>query len=179
MAKGQKHFTHLTTVKQEAGESLTEFLVCWRVEEADVENIDDKSAIVMFIDALRAGNSTRRKTPSTYAALKVKADRYAEVEEANRLKGSGEENPAKKPQVEELVKKKVMSPPIEKNSLGKGKVILNSVPQNPIGIQRVPPPWDHCPPAKAPFTTPFIPLKAHPSEILAYSEECQVVKASD
>lgn len=50
--KGRKHFMHLTTMKQGVDESLTEFLVRWRTEEVDMENLDDKSIVVIFIDAL-------------------------------------------------------------------------------------------------------------------------------
>ncbi|XP_031095210.1 uncharacterized protein LOC115999502 [Ipomoea triloba] len=115
--RAQQWFTNLNG----AEESLTEFLVHWRKEEADVENLDDKSAIVMFIDALKAGElfkSLRRKTPCTYVDLMAKVDRYAEAEEANRLKGGREENLANKPQGEEPVNKKGT---VEKNPLNKGK----------------------------------------------------------
>ncbi|XP_031116702.1 uncharacterized protein LOC116020364 [Ipomoea triloba] len=43
----------------------------------------------------------------------------------------------------------------------------------------MPPPWASRLPAKVPFVAPFTPLKARPSEILAYAEECQLVKPTD
>ncbi|XP_019177678.1 PREDICTED: uncharacterized protein LOC109172889 [Ipomoea nil] len=125
--KIRKHFTHLTTVKQGVGESLTDFLVRWRAEEANVEDIDDKSGMVMFVDALRAGDlykTLRRKTSDTYAALMAKADRYAEAEEANRLKGYEEEAPSKRPRpTEEPARpgKRGANPLVERPTGGRGK----------------------------------------------------------
>ncbi|XP_019157170.1 PREDICTED: uncharacterized protein LOC109153761 [Ipomoea nil] len=100
----KKHFTHLASVKQGEDETLTEFLARWRKEEAEGEDMDDRSAMVMFIAALRAGElckSLRRKAPGSYATLMMKADRYAEAEEANRMKRLEEHNSSKKPQLEE------------------------------------------------------------------------------
>nr|GMC82149.1 uncharacterized protein LOC109183154 [Ipomoea batatas] len=51
----------------------------------------------------------------------AKADRYAEAEEANRLKGGREANFANKTRAEEPVKKKGTSPLVGKKPLNKGK----------------------------------------------------------
>lgn len=52
--KSKKYFTRLASVKQRVGETLTEFLARWRAKEAEVDDIDNKSAIIMFIETLRA-----------------------------------------------------------------------------------------------------------------------------
>lgn len=54
---------------------------------AEIEVMDDKSTITMFIKALRAGDhykSLRRKAPVSYVAMMAKENQYTEVEEANR-----------------------------------------------------------------------------------------------
>ncbi|XP_019197081.1 PREDICTED: uncharacterized protein LOC109190936 [Ipomoea nil] len=109
----KKHFTHLASVKQGENETLTQFLARWRKEEAEVEDMDDRFAMVMFIAALRAGElykSLRRKAPGSYATLMMKADWYAEAEEANRMKRIEEHGSSKKPQIEE--------PPCSKKGAG-------------------------------------------------------------
>ncbi|XP_031090935.1 uncharacterized protein LOC115995927 [Ipomoea triloba] len=102
--RSNKYFTHLAcNLKQERDETLTEFLSRWRVEEAEVEDMDDKSAIVMFISTLRAGDlykSLRCKMPRTYTSLMIQTNRYTKAEEANRLKCLEEEG-NKRPRTEE------------------------------------------------------------------------------
>ncbi|XP_019179508.1 PREDICTED: uncharacterized protein LOC109174703 [Ipomoea nil] len=175
--KIRKHFTHLTTVKQGVGESLTDFLARWRAEEANVENIDDKSGVVMFVDALRAGDlykSLRCKTPDTYAALMAKADRYAEAEEANRLKGREEEIPGKRSRpTEEPVRpgKRGANPAAERAIGGRGADAGEGTM-----TYRAPPPWAPRPPMRSLPTAPLTPINARPSEVLVYAEQCQMVK---
>lgn len=64
--KAKTHFSYLGTVRQKSGEPLIDFLVLWRSEVAEVEGMDDKHAITMFIEALWARNlykSLMRKAP--------------------------------------------------------------------------------------------------------------------
>ncbi|XP_019175766.1 PREDICTED: uncharacterized protein LOC109171091 [Ipomoea nil] len=186
----KKHFTHLASIKQGEDETLTQFLTRWRKEEAEVEDMDDRSAMVMFIAALRAGElykSLRRKAPGSYAALMMKADRYAEAEEANRMKRIEEHSSSKKLRLEE--------PPRLKKGANYSRESLEDRKVSPGGRgrpaagSRAPPPWAPPAPAPARATTsappaarpapriaPFTPLIAPPSDILAYAEECQLVK---
>lgn len=51
------------------------------------EEIDDKFAIKMIIEALRARDlykSLRQKAPISYVAMIAKVEQYVETEEANR-----------------------------------------------------------------------------------------------
>nr|GMD47455.1 uncharacterized protein LOC109183154 [Ipomoea batatas] len=61
----------------------------------------------------------------------------------------------------------------------KGNAILSDNSQNLAGFPRALPPWAPHPSTKASFATPLTPLKVRPIEILAYAEECQLVKPSD
>lgn len=84
--KTRKHFSYLTIVKHRLGEFLRDFLNRWRAEVDEIEGMDDKSAITMFIDALRARDlykSLRRKAHVSYVAMMTKVDWYAEANEAN------------------------------------------------------------------------------------------------
>lgn len=66
---------------------------------AEVEEMDEKSAITLFIEAIRASDlykSMRQKALVCYIAMMAKADRYAKAEETNRLKRREEERANKK-----------------------------------------------------------------------------------
>lgn len=61
-------------------------------EVVEVDGMNYKSAITMFIEALRACalyKKSETKCPSKHMAMIAKVDRYAEVEEANRSKKAG------------------------------------------------------------------------------------------
>ncbi|XP_031106344.1 uncharacterized protein LOC116010997 [Ipomoea triloba] len=177
--RSKKHFTHLASLKQGKNETLMEFLVRWRTEEAEVDDMDDRSAIAMFISALRAGDlykSLRRKTPRTYTSLMIKADRYAEAEEANRLKYLEEEG-SKRSRTEGSSKSggSMTSHP---RRGGEERKKTNTGNKSHAG-SRIPP-WATAPPSgRTPHLVPFTPLRAPPNDILAYAKECHMVRAPD
>ncbi|XP_031127676.1 uncharacterized protein LOC116029774 [Ipomoea triloba] len=87
--KTKRHFTALTAVQQGETETLKEFLGRWKKEIQTVEGLDDRIAITLFMEALKAGDlfaSLRTDTPETYAQAIQRANRYAETEEALRQK---------------------------------------------------------------------------------------------
>lgn len=85
----KKHFTHLTTVKQGDNKSLKSFITRWQKEVRSVEELDEKSALVMFIEALRVGDlyiSLKTDTPASYPLAMQPANRYVDTEEDVRQK---------------------------------------------------------------------------------------------
>lgn len=56
VASKQEKFHLLATVKQKACEALTNFLARSCIEEVEVDEMDNKSVITMFIKALRVGD---------------------------------------------------------------------------------------------------------------------------
>ncbi|XP_019196055.1 PREDICTED: uncharacterized protein LOC109189888 [Ipomoea nil] len=80
-----KHFMTLTTIQQGEAETLKEFLKRWQKEVQAVEDLDDRTTLTLFKEALRSGDlftSLRRETPDTYAQAIQRANKYAETEEA-------------------------------------------------------------------------------------------------
>ncbi|XP_019154324.1 PREDICTED: uncharacterized protein LOC109150802 [Ipomoea nil] len=87
--KTKKHFMTLTAIQQGETETLKEFLKRWQKEVQVVEDLDDRTALTLFMEALRSGDlftSLRRETPDTYAQAVQRANRYAETEEALQQK---------------------------------------------------------------------------------------------
>ncbi|XP_031090841.1 uncharacterized protein LOC115995830 [Ipomoea triloba] len=87
--KTKRHFTALTAVQQGETETLKEFLGRWKKEIQTVEGLDDRTAITLFMETLKAGDlfaSLRTDIPETYAQAIQRANRYAETEEALRQK---------------------------------------------------------------------------------------------
>ncbi|VFQ83659.1 unnamed protein product [Cuscuta campestris] len=75
----KKHFTHLASVRQKHGESLTNFLIQWRKESREVEGTDDKSRLAMFTAALQDGllhTDLTTHPPDTFEEAMVRAGRY-------------------------------------------------------------------------------------------------------
>nr|GLL39558.1 uncharacterized protein LOC109183154 [Ipomoea trifida] len=63
---------------------VSEFLTWWQEKVVEVEGMDDKLAITMFIVALRVGDlykSLKRKIPTDYVVMIAKANWYAIEEE--------------------------------------------------------------------------------------------------
>ncbi|XP_031090847.1 uncharacterized protein LOC115995836 [Ipomoea triloba] len=176
--RSKKHFTHLASLKQGKDETLMEFLVHWRTEEAEVDDMDDRSGIAMFISALRAGDlykSLRRKTPRTYTSLMIKANRYAEAEEANRLKYLEEEG-SKRSRTEGSSKSEGSMTSHPRRGREEGKT--NTGNKSQAGSRM--PPWAPAPPSdRTPHLVPFTPLRDPPNDILAYAEECHMVRTPD
>ncbi|XP_019166965.1 PREDICTED: uncharacterized protein LOC109162736 [Ipomoea nil] len=87
--KTKKHFMDLTTIQQGETETLKEFLKRWQKEVQTVEDLNDRTTLTLFVEALRSGDlftSLRRETPETYAQAIQRANKYAETEEALRQK---------------------------------------------------------------------------------------------
>lgn len=144
-----------------------------------MEDMDDKSAIVMFTSALRAGDLYKSlccKMPRTYMSLMTKADHYAGGEEANRLKHLEEEG-NKRLRTEGSSKLGGGMP--HSSWRGKEYKKTSSGNRSHTGGFR-PPPWAPAPPStKTHHLVLFTPLRAPPSYILAYAEECNIVRTPD
>ncbi|HET7641124.1 MAG TPA: hypothetical protein VFK47_20615 [Ktedonobacteraceae bacterium] len=90
----KKPFSHIGGVKQDKGESLRDFLSKWKKEVNNVYDFDSKAAILIFIQALRSGDFHKQLNthhPRSYEELMRTANRYADVEEADRRKKDEEE----------------------------------------------------------------------------------------
>ncbi|VFQ85043.1 unnamed protein product [Cuscuta campestris] len=56
----KKHFTHLFSLKQKEGETNTELVQRWNEAINEVEPMDDKTSIALFMSVLRSGELFRR-----------------------------------------------------------------------------------------------------------------------
>ncbi|XP_031104440.1 uncharacterized protein LOC116007921 [Ipomoea triloba] len=117
--RARKHFTDLTEVNQGEYESLKDYIKRWQKEIQAVDGIDDKSALMMFMRSLRSGKlfedlfmrslrsgklfeDLRNNTPDTYAQAIQRANRYAETEQALKLKKKQEGGSSSKRPREEI-----------------------------------------------------------------------------
>ncbi|VFQ64895.1 unnamed protein product [Cuscuta campestris] len=90
----RKKFTYLNTVGQREKESLTQFLTRWRDEVDKVEEMDDKTAMSLLMNAFRSGDLYTefcRRPPSSYQEAYSTAWEYAEAEVLNKSKQELEE----------------------------------------------------------------------------------------
>ncbi|VFQ98144.1 unnamed protein product [Cuscuta campestris] len=90
----RKKFTYLNTVGQREKESLTQFLTRWRDEVDKVEEMDDKTAMSLLMNAFRSGDLYTefcRRPPSSYQEAYNTAWEYAEAEVLNKSKRELEE----------------------------------------------------------------------------------------
>ncbi|VFQ62769.1 unnamed protein product [Cuscuta campestris] len=90
----RKKFTYLNTVGQREKESLTQFLTRWRDEIDKVEDMDDKTAMSLLMNAFRSGDLYTefcRRPPSSYQEAYNTAWEYAEAEVLNKRKRELEE----------------------------------------------------------------------------------------
>ncbi|VFQ73985.1 unnamed protein product [Cuscuta campestris] len=90
----RKKFTYLNTVRQREKESLTQFLTRWRDEVDKVEEMDDKTAMSLLMNAFRLGDLYTefcRRSPSFYQEAYNIAWEYAEAEFLNKSKRELEE----------------------------------------------------------------------------------------
>ncbi|VFQ78088.1 unnamed protein product [Cuscuta campestris] len=90
----RKKFTYLNTVGQREKESLTQFLTRWRDEVDKVEEMDDKTAMSLLMNAFRSGDLYTefcRRPPSSYQETYNTAWEYAEAEVLNKSKRELEE----------------------------------------------------------------------------------------
>ncbi|XP_019188354.1 PREDICTED: uncharacterized protein LOC109182659 [Ipomoea nil] len=97
--RDKKYSIALTSVQQEELETLKNFLKRWQEQIQIAEGLDDRTALTLFMEALRSGDlptSLRRKNPETYAQAIQWAHKYADAEEALRQKRKRkEERPCK------------------------------------------------------------------------------------
>ncbi|VFQ77756.1 unnamed protein product [Cuscuta campestris] len=85
----RKKFTYLNTVGQREKESLTQFLTRWRDEVDKVEEMDDKTAMSLLMNAFRSGDlytEFYRRPPSFYQEAYNTAWEYADAEVLNKSK---------------------------------------------------------------------------------------------
>ncbi|VFQ86414.1 unnamed protein product [Cuscuta campestris] len=90
----RKKFTYLNTVGQREKESLTQFLTRWRDEVDKVEEMDDKTAMSLLMNAFRSGDLYTefcRRPPSSYQEAYNTAWEYVEAEVLNKSKRELEE----------------------------------------------------------------------------------------
>ncbi|VFQ69482.1 unnamed protein product, partial [Cuscuta campestris] len=90
----RKKFTYLNTVGQREKETLTQFLTRWRDEVDKVEEMDDKTAMSLLMNAFRSGDLYTefcRRPPSSYQEAYNTAWEYAEAEVLNKNKQELEE----------------------------------------------------------------------------------------
>ncbi|XP_052203975.1 uncharacterized protein LOC127809253 [Diospyros lotus] len=79
----------LVNLKQNQGESLTDFVARFNMEALSIENLDQSIAMVAFQNALRAGPFTQslaKRPPQTFTEILSRATKYINVEEVMRAK---------------------------------------------------------------------------------------------
>ncbi|VFR03157.1 unnamed protein product [Cuscuta campestris] len=90
----RKKLTYLNTVGQREKESLTQFLTHWRDEVDKVEEMDDKTAMSLLMNAFQSGDLYTefcRRPPSSYQEAYNTTWEYAEAEVLNKSKQELEE----------------------------------------------------------------------------------------
>ncbi|VFQ97464.1 unnamed protein product [Cuscuta campestris] len=90
----RKKFTYLNTVGKKEKESLTQFLTRWRDEVDKVEEMDDKTAMSLLMNAFRSGDLYTefcRRPPSSYQEAYNTAWEYADAAVLNKSKRELEE----------------------------------------------------------------------------------------
>ncbi|VFQ73601.1 unnamed protein product [Cuscuta campestris] len=88
-----KHFTHLFSLKQKEGETNSELVQRWNEAINEVEPMDDKTSIALFMNVLRSGELFRKldyDTPTSYKAMMARVNKFCATEESDRLKGKSE-----------------------------------------------------------------------------------------
>ncbi|VFQ69153.1 unnamed protein product [Cuscuta campestris] len=89
----KKHFTHLFSLKQKEGETNGELVQRWNEAINEVEPMDDKTSIALFMNVLRSGELFRKldyDTPTSYKAMMARVNKFCATEESDRLKGKSE-----------------------------------------------------------------------------------------
>ncbi|VFQ90866.1 unnamed protein product, partial [Cuscuta campestris] len=89
----KKHFTHLFSLKQKEGETNSELVQRWNEAINEVEPMDDKTSIALFMNVLRSGELFRKldyDTPTSYKAMMARVNKFCATEESDRLKGKSE-----------------------------------------------------------------------------------------
>ncbi|XP_031096907.1 uncharacterized protein LOC116001157 [Ipomoea triloba] len=85
----KKHFTSLEKAKQREGESLTLFSERWKAAVAEIEPVDDRTAVNLLLSVLRAGplyQDLVLNQPNTYKEALRRMTDHAIAEEANAAK---------------------------------------------------------------------------------------------
>ncbi|XP_052198328.1 uncharacterized protein LOC127805619 [Diospyros lotus] len=81
----------LVNLKQNQGESLTDFVARFNMEALSIENLDQSIAMVAFQNALRVGPFTQslaKRPPQTFTEILSRATKYINAEEVMRVKRS-------------------------------------------------------------------------------------------
>jgi len=79
----------LVNLKQNPGESLSDFVARFNVEALSIENLDQGIAMVAFQNALRAGPFTQslaKRPPQTFTEILSRATKYINAEEVMQAK---------------------------------------------------------------------------------------------
>ncbi|XP_031106186.1 uncharacterized protein LOC116010822 [Ipomoea triloba] len=102
----KKNFMYLSGVKQDPNESLRSFLVRWQKEVHTVDDLDNKTMLILFMQNLRFEKlytNLHTEWSSSYAQAIQRTNRHADAEDAirqKRIQEGGLSRP-KKPRLEE------------------------------------------------------------------------------
>ncbi|VFQ73121.1 unnamed protein product [Cuscuta campestris] len=89
----KKHFTHLFSLKQKEGETNTGLVQRWNEAINEVEPMDDKTSIALFMSVLRSGELFRRldyDNPTSYKAMMARVNKFCATEESDRSKSKND-----------------------------------------------------------------------------------------
>ncbi|XP_019166540.1 PREDICTED: uncharacterized protein LOC109162276 [Ipomoea nil] len=87
--KPQRDLTHLGDIHQEEGEPLKAYLARWQKEIQSIEEVEDQTALTIFIESLRSGQlyrDLRDNRPARYAEAIHMANKRANTEQAMKHK---------------------------------------------------------------------------------------------
>ncbi|XP_052188877.1 uncharacterized protein LOC127799162 [Diospyros lotus] len=91
LRRHQRSTMTLVNLKQNQGESLTDFVARFNMEALSIENLDQSIAMVAFQNALRVGPFTQslaKRPPQTFTEILSQATKYINAEEVMRVKRS-------------------------------------------------------------------------------------------
>ncbi|VFQ73118.1 unnamed protein product [Cuscuta campestris] len=89
----KKHFTHLFSLMQKEGETNTRLVQRWNEAINEVEPMDDKTSIALFMSVLRSGELFRRldyDNPISYKAMMARVNKFCATEESDRSKSKND-----------------------------------------------------------------------------------------
>ncbi|XP_031124256.1 uncharacterized protein LOC116026971 [Ipomoea triloba] len=148
----KKNFMYLSRIKQDPNEPLRSFLARWQKDVQAVDDLDDNTMVILFIENLRLGKlytNLHTNWPTSYAQAIQRANRHADAEDAikqKRIQEGGSSQP-KRPRAKEPCPRK-----FDKSRLGRQETGRNpersgvpSFHQQPVAVQEIqaqPPPQE-------------------------------------
>ncbi|XP_031111902.1 uncharacterized protein LOC116015874 [Ipomoea triloba] len=140
----KKNFMYMFRVMQDPNESLRSFLARWQKEVHTVDDLDDKTMLILFMENLRLGKLytyLHTEWSSSYAQAIQRANQQADTEDTTKQKKiqEGGSSRLKKPRLEEP-----RTGRFDKSRLGRQETSRNpektgvpSFHQQPIAVQEV------------------------------------------